>query len=119
MKYLYKDSMYTINELEDISGISAATIRARLRSGYSVEQAIMDIPIHESISEFCDASYYKDWIGISTLYLHEIYWNWSISQGYSPIHIKGFTRQIMKLYPNLKVVPINDGKCYHRMIRER
>lgn len=119
MKYLYNDRLYSINELSNMSGINAATIRARLRSGYSVEQATQLIPTHDSVIEFSEASYYQDWIGVSTSYLYEIYWNWSVSNGYTPIQIQGFTRQLMKLYPNLKIVPLNTGNGYCRMIRER
>ena len=117
MKYLYKNNLYSVNELSDMSGINAATIRARLRGGYSVEQAVSDSPIHDSVIEFCEASYYHDWIGMSTTYLYEIYWNWSVSNGYTPLQIQGFSRQLFMLYPMLKVVPTRKSNTCSRIIR--
>lgn len=115
----YRDSTYTINELSEISGIPVHTLRERLRRGYTPEEAVRPIPISDSVKEFCESSYWYDWIGMSTAYLHEIYWRWCIQHGYHPIHIKGFTRQLMKMYPNLKTVPTktDSGSC--RVIRER
>lgn len=120
MKHLYKDKLYTIEELSFMSGIENATIRDRLRRGYSVEEAIQMSPIHESVREFCYSSLYEDWIGMSTKYLHEIYFKWCISNGYSPINQQLFTRHILKLYPHLKTVPTRlDDKSCCRIIRER
>ena len=120
IKVSYKDGLYTINELSDMSGIPAATLRDRLRRGYGVDEAISPHPTFESIKYFCENSWYEDWIDTSTSDLYDIYWKWCIRNEYTPIQFKGFTRQIMKMYPNLKVVPIKDRNgMYHRMIRVR
>ena len=114
----YKDSTYTVTELSDISGVPTHTIRDRLRRGYTVEEAVSPIPITESVKEFCESSYWVDWIGMSTSYLYEIYWKWCISNGYNPVSNRGLTRQVMKMYPNLKVIPTKDSNgMYSRVIR--
>ena len=119
MKHLYEGKMYTIEELSFMSGIEKATIRDRIRRGYSVEEAIQMSPIHESVREFCYSSLYEDWIGMSTKYLHEIYFKWCISNGYAPTNQQAFTRQILKLYPSLKTVPTRYDTHCCRVIRER
>ena len=85
-RYVYKDRMWTVNELSDISGIAPATIRDRLRRGYTVDEAIQITPTIESVKEFTHASWWKDWIGMETVYLQKIYWNWCIEEGYEPIN---------------------------------
>ena len=119
MQLEYRGELYTVNELSDMSGVSTVSLRDRLRRGFTVEEAVQIIATDESVKEFCDASWYQDWIGVSTTYLYEIYWRWCISNGYRPIQQCGFTRQIFKLYPNLKTVPTktDNGSC--RIIRER
>ena len=120
MKQLeYKGEIYTINELSEMSGISGASLRDRLRRGFTVEEAVQIVATDESVKEFCDASWYKDWIGMSTTYLYEIYWRWSVSNGYKPISQCSFTRQLFKLYPNLKTVPTRKADSSGRIIRER
>lgn len=119
IRVTYKDSTHTIHELSEISGIEPATLRDRLRRGYPIEEALKPIPVVDSVKEFCDSSYYLDWIGISTKCLYEIYWKWCIQHGYTAIQIKGFTRQVMSLYPNLKTVPTKKGNSSYRVIRER
>ena len=115
----YKGDWYTLNQLSEISGIHPATLRDRLRRGYSVEQAVKPVATNESVEQFADASYYLDWIGMSITDLHKIYWRWSIEHGYSPLQKQGFSRHLLKLCPQLKTVPnrIND-KC-QRVIRLR
>ena len=117
--YEYKGIHYTVNELSEISGIAPATIRDRVRRGYPIEQAISMNPLDESVIMFTESSWYQDWIGMSTTYLYEIYWKWCVSHEYTPINIKGFTRQIMRLYPNLKTVPTRKKHKCMRIIRER
>lgn len=117
--YEYKGIHYTVTELSEMSGVAPATIRDRLRRGYPIEQAITPNPLDESVIMFNEASWYKDWIGMSTSYLYEIYYKWCVSYGYTPINIKGFTRQIMRLYPNLKTVPTRKKHMCMRIIRER
>lgn len=118
-KYNINGHWYTPSELSEMSGIPAHTIRDRLRRGYTIEEAIKPIATQESIREFCESSYWKDWIGLSISYLFEIYWKWCVSHGYTPIQKQGFSRQIMSMYPMLKTVPTKrDDKCY-RVIRMR
>ena len=123
-RYELRGNLYTINELSEMSGIAPATLRDRLRRGYSVNSAIRPFPIHDSVEEFCAASWWNDWIGMSITDLHKIYWRWSIQQGYSPLQTQGFSRQLMSLYPMLKIVPNRIGKpgntcTYQRVIRLR
>lgn len=119
LRCTYNGQMYTIKELSEMSGVEEYTIRDRLRRGYTVQQAIQVSPMDTSVIEFNNASYYKDWIGMSTTYLYKIYWEWCIVNGYSPSTQVKFIRQILKMYPNLKTVSTRkrDGCC--RIIRER
>ena len=114
-KYEYKGTLYSVKELCEISGIKEATIRHRLRQGYSVNEAIKVVATNESVKEFCDASYWGDWIGMLINDLYKIYWKWSVSNGYTPLQKQGFSRQLFGLYPNLKSVPNRNG----RVVRER
>lgn len=116
-KYQYNDTWYTPNELSELSGIAAHTIRDRLRRGYPVEEAIKITPIKDSVREFGESSWYEDWIGMSMSDLHEIYWKWCVSSGYTPIQKQGFSRQLMGMYPMLKTVPTKRGNQCLRVIR--
>ena len=118
--YHYNDSWYSIQELAEMSGVRDVTIRDRLRRGYTIEQAVKQVLTDDTVEMFNAASWWEDWIGISTSYLYKIYWNWCVSNGYTPISQISFTRQLMKMYPNLKVVATRkrDGSCV-RVIRER
>lgn len=107
---------YTINELSEMSGISPASLRDRLRRGYSVEEAVKPIPTHTSVLAFCDASWYLDWIGMSVSYLHEIYYKWCISNGYEPIGKQAFSRQIKSMYP-IKTISTKRYNSSERIIR--
>ena len=118
-RYEFNGRWYTPNELAEMSGVKAHTIRDRLRRGFSVEEAVKVTPTQDGIREFGEASYYQDWIGMPIMYLHEIYWKWCISNGYVPLQVQGFSRQLMSMYPMLKTVPTKkDGKCC-RIIRLR
>ena len=118
-KYYYKGNWYTPNELAELSGIQAHTIRDRLRRGFTVEESVKPIATHESVREFSESSWYEDWIGMSISDLHEIYWKWCIGHRYSPVGKQGFSRQLLSMYPMLKIVPTKTGdKCY-RIIRLR
>ena len=110
---------YTPQELSNMSGVAAHTIRDRLRRGYSVKEAIKIVATAESVKEFGEASLYTDWIGMSISDLFKIYWKWSVSHGYTPLQIQGFSRQIMSMYPMLKTVPTKSGDKYCRVIRLR
>jgi hypothetical protein len=121
MRYEYNRQWYTPNELSEMSGIKPHTIRDRLRRGYSVAEAVKVLPVRESVKEFAEASWFKDWIGMSINALYEIYFQWCISMGYEYIEIskQGFSRQLLSLYPNLKIIPTNNGEKCERIIRER
>jgi hypothetical protein len=119
-RYELNGKWYTPNELSEISGVKAHTIRDRLRRGYPVEEAVKVIPVQECVRAFNEASFWEDWIGISTDALHKIFWSWCISNGYTPIDKQGFSRQLFSMYPNLKIVPtkLGENTC-RRMIRMR
>lgn len=118
-RYDFNGKWYTPTELSEISGVKAHTIRDRLRRGYSVEEAIKVTAINDSVKEFTAASWWEDWIGMPISDLFKIYWRWSISKGYSPLQIQGFSRQLMSMYPMLKIIPTKRGdKCF-RIIRMR
>lgn len=118
-KYNVRDGWYSPKELSKMSGIPPHTIRDRLRRGYPVDEAIKVIALHESVKEFCEASLWEDWIGMSINDLFDIYWGWSTRHGYSPLKKQGFSRQLFGMYPMLKTVPTRVGdKCY-RIIRMR
>ena len=118
-KLFYKGNWYTAKELADKSGIPAHTVRDRLRRGFSVEEAVKPIATHDSIKEFCESSWYEDWIGMSVNDLHEIYWKWCVSHGYTPISKQGFSRQLLGMYPMLKTVPTKKENQCLRIIRLR
>ena len=115
--YEYKGQSCTIKQLSEMSGIAPATLRDRLRRGYSVEQAMKVAPTNDSVEAFAEASLYEDWIGMPISYLYEIYWNWSVSHGYTPLQIQGFSRQLLALYPMLKTVPTRKNDRCYRVIR--
>ena len=116
-RYYLKDAWYTPNELSEMSGVAPHTIRDRLRRGYSVEEAIKDIPTHTSVKEFVEASYWMDWIGMPINDLHKIYWKWCVSHEFTPITKQGFSRQLFAMNPQLKIVPTKRGNKCCRIIR--
>ena len=119
IKCLYRGRLYTINELSEISGITPATIRYRLRKGYSVEEAVKMAATNDSVYQFTEASWWEDWIGMPISDLYEIYWRWCIQHGYTVLQLQGFSRHLFQMFPNLKTVPSRvDGKCL-RIIREK
>ena len=118
-RHLLNGNLYTIKELAGISGIKEATIRDRLRRGYPIEQAIKITATNESVEQFCEASWWEDWIGMPITYLYEIYWKWCIENRYTALQKQGFSRQIMSVYPMLKTVPTKRGDKCHRVIRLR
>lgn len=118
-RYELNGSWYTPNELSEMSGVKPHTIRDRLRRGFSVEEAIKVTATKDSVKEFCDASLWEDWIGMPINDLFEIYWGWSVSHGYTPLHIQGFSRQLMGMYPMLKTVPTKLSGKSCRVIRMR
>ena len=119
MKYHYNGNLYSINELSEMSGIASATIRDRLRRGYSIEEAVKAVATNESVVQFAESSWWEDWIGMPISGLYKIYWRWCIQNGYTAIQIQGFSRQLMSMYPNLKTVPNKvDGRSI-RVIKEK
>lgn len=117
--YEYKGNQYSVNELSEMSGISAATIRSRLRKGYSVVESMKMVATDESIIGFSDASWWEDFIGMTINDLHKIYLGWCVSNGYTPLQIQNFSRQLFQMYPNLKSIPNKVGNKTCRVIRER
>jgi hypothetical protein len=119
MRYELNGHWYTPNELSEMSGIPAHTIRDRLRRGFPVEEAVKITPIHECVTAFNESSLWEDWIGMSINELHKIFWNWCISNGHTPISKQGFSRQLFSMYPNLTIVPTKVEDRYNRIIREK
>ena len=115
----YRGKFYTIKELSELSGIAPATLRDRLRRGYSVEQAVRPVVTTDSVEQFVEASWWEDWIGMSINALHEIYWRWCVSNGYTPLPKQPFSRHLMQLNPQLKTVPSRVNKRCLRVIRLR
>ena len=118
-RHEFNGSWYTPNELSEMSGIAAHTIRDRLRRGYPVEEAIKMLPVQESIKEFGEASYYQDWVGMPMSDLYEIFYKWCISKGHTVVTKQTFTRHLLSMYPMLKIVPSKVGDKHCRMIRLR
>lgn len=117
--YNYKGVTYTVKELSEISGIKCATLRDRLRRGYSVEQSIRMVTTSDSVEQFNEASHWEDWIGMPVSDLHQIYWKWCMANGYAAIPIQGFSRHLFALNPWLKTVPNKRGNKSFRVIRKR
>ena len=116
-RYEFRGRFYTTQELSELSGVAPATIRDRLRRGYSVEQAVRPALTAESVEQFSEASWWEDWLGMSVNALHEIYWKWCVSHDYTPLGKQPFSRHLLHLYPQLKTVPSRvDGRC-QRVIR--
>ena len=118
-RYAYQGRMLTINELSEMSGIRHHTLRDRLRRGYTVEQAVRPSPLHESVTQFCDASHWKDWIGEPIHEVYEVYWKWCVNHQYQPVAKQGFSRQLKTIYPQLKTVPTKRFGGCDRVIRVR
>jgi len=118
-KHCLNGIWYSTKELSELSGISAHTLRDRLRRGYSVEQAVRPALTDISVEQFSEASWWEDWVGIPISDLHTIYWKWCVSHGYAPLPKQPFSRHLLRLYPQLKTVPGNIGGVYQRFIRLR
>jgi hypothetical protein len=111
--YELKGNWYTVQELSEMSGILPHTLRDRLRRGYSVEQAILSNPIHDTVREFCAASHYWDWIGMTTNELYAVYWKWCAKEMQHPCSQHQFSKQMFQMHPFLHTVPMK-GKRYIR-----
>lgn len=118
-KYELKGKWYTPNELSELCGIPAHTIRDRLRRGYTVEEAVKLFPIHDSVKAFSEASWWQDWIDMPINDLYEIYWKWCVSHQYTPLTKQGFSRHLISMHPMLKTIPTKRGIKCNRIIRLR
>lgn len=117
--YNYRGTSYTVKELSEMSGIAPATIRDRIRRGYSVEQAIRYTAANDTVEQFCEASCWEDWIGMPINDLYTIYWKWCVSRELTPSAKQGFSRHLFALNPWLKTVPTKRGNKSYRIIRKR
>lgn len=117
--YNYKGAVCTIKELSELSGIAPATLRDRLRRGYTVDQAVRPVTTYESVERFCDASQWSDWIDVPISDVYQVYWKWCGANGYTPAPIQGFSRHLFALNPWLKTVPNKRGNKSFRVIRKR
>ena len=119
LKVAYKNVLFTINELSEMSGIAPATLRDRLRRGYSVDQAMKVVCVDDGVEQFCEASHWEDWIGMPINDLYEIYWKWVVSNEYRPLPINTFSKQLKQIYPMIKTVPITRNNKSYRVVRVR
>ena len=104
--YEYAGRYYTASELAELSGVNYTTICARLKAGYSAEEAIAETwKIPESVEAFLYASHAPDWNYMTTDKLYDVYMTWCLKHDYgaeSKIH---FMRSIKRCVPVLKIVP--------------
>ena len=101
-----------------MSGLSVSLIRKRLLKGYSVEQSLRDNPIHDSVAAFDEASYWGDWIGLSSKQLYQRYWKWCVSNDWKPVSHRTLVTQLLPKY-NLHTVPMVVGENSQRYIRQK
>lgn len=119
---LYNNQLFNLKELSEFTGIKYTTLSERLKRGYSVEEAITEKSrIPESIEQFVQASYPKDWDGMTNEELYKIYFNWCVrNEHYAESNVH-FTRCLKRIVPNLRTVPTRlkryDGIAYKRVIR--
>lgn len=117
--YTYRGEQYTIDELSEISGYSVKQLRKRMYQGYSVEQAMREYPMHDSVIAFDGASQWEDWVGLPTSEFYGIYWQWCIRNEWQPVSQRQLSNQLLPKY-NLRTVSMatNDGRSV-RYIREQ
>lgn len=108
-KYAIDGRIYTIKDLSEKSGVTEANIRYRLAQGYTIEEAVKEKPIHESVKEFGNNSYWRDWLGVTVNDVYEIYWKWCLVHDFTPLNKINFGRQIQQLYP-IKTVANRRGR---------
>ena len=106
-----------MKQLSEMSGIPPHTIRDRMRRGFTIGEAVKEIPVQESVKEFSEDSYYMDWVGMTVEEVHTNYWQYCLKFGYQPLQKQGFSRQLLSMYPMLKTVPTKCGDRYYRIIR--
>ena len=121
-QYLYKDNVYNIKELSEMSGIKYTTLAERLKRGYTVEEAVSaNTKIPESVIQFDHHSDYTDWDGLTSDKLYENYMMWCLKYT-MPIESKvHFTRCVKRLHPNIRFVPtrlkVLGNVMYKRIVR--
>ena len=118
-RYEYDGQFLTVKELSAISGIKPHTLRDRLRRGYPVYQAVQQIANNDSVEQFCNASFYEDWLGKSIADVHYEYWKWCVTNDYHPLGVQPFSRHLFQIYPILHSVPQKRGERNVRIIRMR
>ena len=117
--YQYKDQWFDIYQLAEMSGYSVNQLRCRMHKGYSIEQAMREYPMHDSVVAFDDVSDYHDWIGEAVSDVYQVYWGWCIRNELAPVSPRQFSSELLPKY-NLHTVSMatGDGKS-RRYIREK
>jgi hypothetical protein len=121
-QHLYKGNLYNTKELSEICGVKYTTLAERFKRGYTVEEAISDVPrIPESILQFDSHSDYTDWDGLTSERLYEIYIAWCLKNQMTVESKVHFTRSIKSLHPNVRIVPtrlkVLGEVMYKRVVR--
>lgn len=117
--YFYQNRLMTIKELSQLSGVSEVNLRYRLRHGYTVEKAIEADAVRDTVTDFCEASDWHDWLGLSTDTVYETYWKWCLRNELPPLDKQTFMMQMLKSHSELKTVPTKRGGTCKRIIRLR
>lgn len=117
--YQYKDQWYDIYQLSEMSGYTIRQLRNRMYQGFSIEQAMREFPMHDSVVEFDLHSNWRDWIGLPSNELYQIYWNWCVKNNMTPVTQRQLSSELLPKY-NLHTVSMatGDGKAC-RYIREK
>lgn len=117
--YDYRGGKHTIEELSAMSGYSTKQLRNRLYRGFSIEQAMREVPMHDSVVAFDEASYWGDWIGMAIEDLYQIYWKWCVNNDWHPVTKRQLSSELLPRY-GLQTVSMAtpDGKS-QRYVRER
>lgn len=120
--YEYRNQLYTMRELADLTGVNYTTMVERLKRGYTVEEAVADEPrVPDSINAFVEASYPPDWDGMVNADLYKAYAKWCDRNDYRAESNVQFARCVKKVIPTLRTVPSrikNFGEIsYKRVVR--
>lgn len=114
-RYYYRDNWYTVKEIASMTGVEYVRLLQRLYNGYSIEQAVTDNPLRESVLEFFQASHWEDWVDETSDAVYTIYWQWCVKHGHNPECKNVFMKSVRQCYPQLTTVP-NRGKRYIREV---
>lgn len=118
IKYEYEGNYYTIKQLSEMCSVEEATLRYRIKAGYTVKQAMSDIPIKNSIKRFVDGSDWHDWLDQTTTTVYNSYFDWCKKNKMVAETKILFMKQLFLLIPWLKSVPMKDKNgCGARYIR--